>query len=248
VTQHLVQAFFLHLLEKQSLRHAQPERGRFRSFLLASLKHLLLNRADRERAQKRGGGRTSLSLDMSLRREVHMRVLAFAGLNILLFAVPSAIAQSAAVSFVEISVRPGDDVEVTSRSGETVRGRVAEISGTTLRMYGSRGTTDVVEADTLRIDRLGDPIRQGLGIGAAVGGGVGAAMVAGCGGYCDGGGKKAGVVLAAAGIGAGIGALVDLAIRGRTRVFDAAPSSTVILQLTPSVASGRRALHATLRF
>ena len=57
------QAFFARLLEKKGLRLANPEQGKFRSFLLAALKHFLANEADRIRAQKRGGGRRALSLD-----------------------------------------------------------------------------------------------------------------------------------------------------------------------------------------
>ncbi len=61
--QDLTQEFFLHLLEKNSLAAASPERGRFRCFLLSSLKNFLLNEWDRATAQKRGGGRERLSLD-----------------------------------------------------------------------------------------------------------------------------------------------------------------------------------------
>lgn len=61
--QDLTQEFFLRLLEKNSLATATPERGRFRSFLLTSLKNFLANEWDRANAQKRGGGRERLSLD-----------------------------------------------------------------------------------------------------------------------------------------------------------------------------------------
>jgi hypothetical protein len=47
------------LLEKNDLAAARPERGRFRSFLLTSLKHFLANEWDRARAEKRGGGRSA---------------------------------------------------------------------------------------------------------------------------------------------------------------------------------------------
>jgi DNA-directed RNA polymerase specialized sigma24 family protein len=63
--QDLTQAFFARLLEKQSLRVADAERGKFRSFLLASLDHFLANERDRARAQKRGGGLALLSLDLA---------------------------------------------------------------------------------------------------------------------------------------------------------------------------------------
>jgi RNA polymerase sigma-70 factor (ECF subfamily) len=53
--QDLTQEFFTRLLEKHYLRDADPTRGRFRSFLLASLKHFLSNERDRATAVKRGG-------------------------------------------------------------------------------------------------------------------------------------------------------------------------------------------------
>lgn len=61
--QDLTQEFFLRLLEKNSLAAASPERGRFRNFLLSSLKNFLANEWDRANTQKRGGGRERLSLD-----------------------------------------------------------------------------------------------------------------------------------------------------------------------------------------
>ena len=61
--QDLTQGFFAQLLEKKYLKEADPERGRFRAFLITSLKHYVANEWDKERAQKRGGGQTLLSLD-----------------------------------------------------------------------------------------------------------------------------------------------------------------------------------------
>ncbi|MBA7694946.1 hypothetical protein ES703_103562 [subsurface metagenome] len=59
------QAFFCRVLEKQVLRLADSKRGRFRSFLLATLKNFLADERDRARAQKRGGGRKLLSIDFN---------------------------------------------------------------------------------------------------------------------------------------------------------------------------------------
>lgn len=59
----LTQEFFARLLEKNTLALANPERGRFRSFLLTALNHFLSNEWDKVRAKKRGGGRTALTLD-----------------------------------------------------------------------------------------------------------------------------------------------------------------------------------------
>jgi RNA polymerase sigma factor (sigma-70 family) len=51
----LTQAFLTSLLERRDFEHVRPERGRFRTFLLAALKHFLLNEAARDRTLKRGG-------------------------------------------------------------------------------------------------------------------------------------------------------------------------------------------------
>ncbi len=59
----LTQAFFARFLAKNYLAGLSAERGRFRAFLLASLKHFLANEWDKSQAQKRGGGAASLSLD-----------------------------------------------------------------------------------------------------------------------------------------------------------------------------------------
>jgi len=59
----LTQEFFARVLEKDFLRSAGPEKGRFRSFLLVCLRRFLANERDRSRAKKRGGGRPTVSID-----------------------------------------------------------------------------------------------------------------------------------------------------------------------------------------
>ena len=59
----LTQAFFARFLQKNYLAELESERGRFRAFLLAALKHFLANEWDRSQRQKRGGGVPLLSLD-----------------------------------------------------------------------------------------------------------------------------------------------------------------------------------------
>jgi len=61
--QDLTQAFFARFLEKKYLRGADRERGRFRSFLLTSLKNFLVNEWEKARAEKRGGFQTIVSWD-----------------------------------------------------------------------------------------------------------------------------------------------------------------------------------------
>ena len=57
------QAFITRVLEKDFLRSADPQRGRFRSFLLTMLQRFLATELERQRAQKRGGNVKTLSLD-----------------------------------------------------------------------------------------------------------------------------------------------------------------------------------------
>jgi RNA polymerase sigma factor (sigma-70 family) len=59
----LVQSFFLRLLTRNYLQSVASEKGKFRAFLLACIKHFLANEWDRARTAKRGGGVQPLSLD-----------------------------------------------------------------------------------------------------------------------------------------------------------------------------------------
>jgi DNA-directed RNA polymerase specialized sigma24 family protein len=59
----LTQGYFACLLEKRYWERADQKRGKFRNFLLASLKHFLADEWDKSQAQKRGGGARVFSLD-----------------------------------------------------------------------------------------------------------------------------------------------------------------------------------------
>ena len=61
--QDLTQSFFARFIETGGFASADPERGRFRSYLLGAMKHFLANEWHRAQAQKRGGGVTFLELD-----------------------------------------------------------------------------------------------------------------------------------------------------------------------------------------
>jgi RNA polymerase sigma-70 factor (ECF subfamily) len=65
----LTQGFFAHLLEHDSLAAVTKEKGRFRSFLLASLKNYAGHIRERAQAQKRGGGAQTISLDTAAAEE-----------------------------------------------------------------------------------------------------------------------------------------------------------------------------------
>jgi len=69
--QDLTQSFFSHLLEKDGLQHVEPARGKFRAFLLASLKNFITNQWRHEHAAKRGGFARFLSVADLTRAEDH---------------------------------------------------------------------------------------------------------------------------------------------------------------------------------
>jgi RNA polymerase sigma-70 factor (ECF subfamily) len=58
----LTQAYFLRVLEKDYLKQIDPSAGKFRSFLLATLKHFLSHERERERALKRRADDPALAL------------------------------------------------------------------------------------------------------------------------------------------------------------------------------------------
>ncbi|MBV9301707.1 MAG: sigma-70 family RNA polymerase sigma factor [Acidobacteriaceae bacterium] len=70
--QDLTQEFFRRVLAGRYLDRADPEKGRFRSFILASLKFFVADEEDRQRAHKRGGG-ALLPLEFSSGEERYQR-------------------------------------------------------------------------------------------------------------------------------------------------------------------------------
>ena len=70
--QDLTQEFFMRVLEGRYLDHADPEKGRFRSFILTSLKFFVADEEDRRRAHKRGGG-VLVRLELSSGEERYQR-------------------------------------------------------------------------------------------------------------------------------------------------------------------------------
>jgi len=72
----LVQGFLLQVVAGQGLKHVEQGHGRFRSYLLGALRHYLINEWDKTRADKRGGGRTFVSLEELSAEERYERHLA----------------------------------------------------------------------------------------------------------------------------------------------------------------------------
>src|SRR5262245_16847528 len=67
--QELTQEFLARLMKNRSFAGANPQKGRFRTYLLGALSHFLSDEWDKARAQKRGGGEPVFSLDESAAEE-----------------------------------------------------------------------------------------------------------------------------------------------------------------------------------
>lgn len=61
----LTQAFLADFLERKDIEKTSPERGRFRSYLLQAMRNFLANDWRKQRAQKRGAGERTISIDVA---------------------------------------------------------------------------------------------------------------------------------------------------------------------------------------
>jgi len=73
IARDLVQAFFLRVLEKDYLRGLDPAAGKFRAFLLASIKHFVANELARSRADKRRADNPSFTDQLDHAEELYLR-------------------------------------------------------------------------------------------------------------------------------------------------------------------------------
>ena len=74
--QDLTQGFFAHLIESRAYARADPDKGRFRSFLVGALKHFVEHARAHDRTQKRGGGLILGPLDTAAIAEADARAMA----------------------------------------------------------------------------------------------------------------------------------------------------------------------------
>ena len=69
----LTQAFFVHVLSKQTFRAADPSKGRFRSFLLTAVRNFIANENAAQRTIRRGGDVQTVSIDFQAAEEIYCR-------------------------------------------------------------------------------------------------------------------------------------------------------------------------------
>lgn len=152
---------------------------------------------------------------------------------------------------LEARLEPGTQIDVVDREGKMVRGDFVRADDRGVLIAGYAGTPGnlVTAADVVSVTRAGDPVKNGMLIGAAVGL-VSAIVVAtddsgdsGC--YTT--GCRVGLGIVVVPIYTGIGALIDKAVKGREIVYRAPPEG-VSWSITPRPVPRGAGLQVALRF
>ena len=175
------------------------------------------------------------------------RVVAF-----LIFAATSAQAQELAGTFeqLRVLVKAGDTVTVTDTAGQPVRGKLINLSSSSLSLNVSGTNREFQKANVNTITKRGsDSLKNGALIGMAVGGGlaaVGIALMA-AEGEAD-AGLIAGAALIYSGIGAGIGAGIDALVEGQRVIYANPGSPAARLSVVPVLRGPRKGVLVSLRF
>lgn len=170
---------------------------------------------------------------------------------VLCVSVASAWAQEPSRSFdqLKVLVTPGDTISVTDASGHEVTGRLVRLDAAALALAVGSETRTLGASDVQRVRRrMNDSVLQGTLIGAGIGAGFATAVVlAYCAGeYCNG---IPTAIAAFTGVGAGIGALVDAAIRGKHTIY-LSQGTTMSRHVTvaPVITDTKQALFVRMQF
>jgi hypothetical protein len=169
-------------------------------------------------------------------------------------ATPSLLlAQPAATSLSELRllVRSGDSVSVVDTAGNTVTGRIADLSRSSLRLLVEGETRDFAQ-DGIRLitQRRSDSLANGAIIGAAAGAGFGVAgLVVACHSGCSWEPYAIPTIAALYGaMGAGIGVGVDALIRGRKVIYSSAPTRQTTVRVSPTLRPDQKSVRVAIGF
>jgi hypothetical protein len=146
-------------------------------------------------------------------------------------------------------VRPGQNIYVTDSSGKTTRGRIAELSPSSLGLVVKGVRRDLAQADVREIRQWrADSLQNGTVIGAAVGGGLATALVvAACTYECPAGPVVAAIAIST-GLGAGIGLGLDALIPAKQMIFWNPNRTSRKLQIRPVLDRSNKGVKVAFSF
>jgi hypothetical protein len=167
-------------------------------------------------------------------------------------ALPTYASAQVASSFeqLQVLVKPDAAVIVTDFKGTQIRGNIAVVSPSSLRLLVNGAARDLSPSDVLQItQRRADSLANGATIGAVAGGVfgiVGAILV--CSEEENCGGWAAAVLGTYTALGAGVGVGVDALIVRRQTIYRAPGLTSRRFQVAPVLSAGRKGITVGLRF
>src|SRR5262245_6457407 len=167
---------------------------------------------------------------------------------------PSLAQAQDASSFEQLqkTVQPGDTLLVTDKSGKVVKGKAEQVSGTSLSLKTGGRRLDFAEADLVEIKtQRGDSLANGALIGSLASGAPIAILAAAAShpnDICCSGGDVALVSAGFAGVGAGVGAIVDALHKHKETVYSRARNPTARFYIGPMMTSSRKGVQLAIRF
>ena len=163
----------------------------------------------------------------------------------------SAEAQELAGSFeqLRVLVKPGDTLTITDGTGQRMRGKLTQLSSSSLVLDVAGALRQFQESDVNTIEKRGsDSLRNGALIGMAVGGGIAGIGIAASANSSD---ADASLfvfgTLVYAGVGAAIGMGIDALIEGRRVIYAGSHATRTTLNISPIVHGGRRGVLMSVR-
>jgi len=165
-----------------------------------------------------GGCRIPLRRVISMKNKAG-RILAVVFFLMFLTSVECSAQLVSSFEQLQVLVKPGDNIYVTDAAGDTTKGRIAELSPSSLSLVVNGKRRDLAQTDVREIRQWrSDSLKNGALIGAGVGGGLAAIAIAAI--DCYGCGAEAvGAIAYSAGIGAAIGVGLDALIPSKQMIF-----------------------------
>ena len=163
----------------------------------------------------------------------------------------SAEAQELAGTFdqLQVLVKPGDTLTVTDDAGERIRGKLSQLSTSSLVLNVSGTQREFQSDEVKRIEKRGpDSLKNGALIGLAIGAGIAGLGIAASVNSSD---ADAGLFVIAgliySGIGAGIGVGIDALVEGRRVIYARSSGTSGKLTVVPVFSGPRKGVLVSLR-
>ena len=152
---------------------------------------------------------------------------------------------------LQVLVKPGDNVYVTDSTGQTTKGRISQLSATSLGLTVNGAPRDLVQNDVYEIRQWKhDSLANGAIIGTSIGGLLSAIFaVAACSEGCRGqGGDVALFILVFTGMGTGIGTGIDALVLSKQTIFKNPGRSSGKLQIRPIINRSNTGVRVAFSF